>query len=122
MHGFERHNRSATVPTKTCMGSLPLRIFANERGFPAALRAMPEPASTLWYAGRLPDEGERMVAIVGARAATHTACGLTRDLAAALAGRGYGVVSGGALGTGGPAHRGALAAGGRPDAVVGGRG
>jgi DNA processing protein len=59
------------------------------------------------------------VAIVGARAATQVGMDRAHALAKHLAGRGVRVVSGGALGIDGAAHRGALAAGGRTTVVLG---
>lgn len=59
------------------------------------------------------------VAIVGARAATTVAMDRAHALARHLAGRGVHVVSGGALGIDGAAHRGALAALGTTTVVLG---
>ncbi|MCW2899373.1 MAG: protecting protein DprA [Streptosporangiaceae bacterium] len=58
------------------------------------------------------------VAMVGARASTSYGTRVAADMAAELAGRGYAVVSGGALGIDAAAHRGALAAGGTTVAVL----
>ena len=95
------------------------RILANEPGFPAPLGAMSRPARVLWYRGRLPEPGQPMLAIVGARAATLAGCRRARELAAAAARRGYGIVSGGALGIDAAAHRGTLDVGGATFAVLG---
>ncbi len=54
---------------------------------------------------------ERSVAVVGARAATAYGEHVARELAAGLADRGWSVVSGGAYGIDGAAHRGALVSG-----------
>ena len=59
------------------------------------------------------------VAIVGARAASSVAMQRAHALARHLAGRGVHVVSGGALGVDGAAHRGALAGGGTTTVVLG---
>ncbi len=59
------------------------------------------------------------VAIVGARAATGTGMERAHALARHLTSRGVHVVSGGALGIDGAAHRGALAAGGTTTVVLG---
>jgi DNA processing protein len=60
----------------------------------------------------------RSVSIVGTRAATGYGTHVTAELAAALAERGWTVVSGGAFGIDGQAHRGALAAEGVTVAVL----
>ncbi len=59
------------------------------------------------------------VAIVGARAATQIGMDRAHALAKHLAGRGVRIVSGGALGIDGAAHRGALAARGATTVVLG---
>ncbi|MEU2333699.1 DNA-processing protein DprA [Streptomyces sp. NPDC006654] len=74
----------------------------------------------LWVRGR---PGLRMwalqaVAVVGARACTEYGAHMAADLAAGLAERGWVVVSGGAYGVDGAAHRGALGAGGATVAVL----
>jgi DNA processing protein len=58
------------------------------------------------------------VAVVGSRAATDYGAWVAADLAADLAGQGVSVVSGGAYGIDGHAHRGALVAGGVTVAVL----
>ena len=59
-----------------------------------------------------------MVAVVGARAATHYGSTIAFDLSAALTQTGLAVVSGGAYGIDAAAHRGALAVGGPTIAVM----
>ncbi len=63
--------------------------------------------------------GEPAIAIVGARAATREGMERAGHVARHLASRGVHVISGGALGIDGAAHRGALAAGGRTTVVLG---
>ena len=63
---------------------------------------------------------EASVAIVGARAASHYGDHVARELAADLAGSGIAVVSGGAYGIDGAAHRAALLAGGLTVALLAG--
>ncbi|WP_405887263.1 DNA-processing protein DprA [Streptomyces longwoodensis] len=60
----------------------------------------------------------RSVAVVGARACTEYGAHMATALAAGLAERGWVVVSGGAYGVDGAAHRGALGAGGATVAVL----
>lgn len=74
----------------------------------------------LWVRGRpsLRIWALRSVALVGARACTEYGAHMAATLAAGLAERGWVVVSGGAYGVDGAAHRGALAAGGATVAVL----
>src|SRR6201999_1588272 len=76
----------------------------------------------LWVTGpaRLDELAERAAAIVGTRAATAYGEHVAADLAAGLAERDAAVVSGGAYGIDGAAHRGALAADGLTVAVLAG--
>ncbi|MBZ9641186.1 DNA-processing protein DprA, partial [Streptomyces sp. PSKA30] len=74
----------------------------------------------LWIRGRpsLRMWALRSVAVVGARACTEYGAHMAVTLAADLAERGWVVVSGGAYGVDGAAHRGALGAGGATVAVL----
>src|SRR5262249_6034613 len=80
------------------------------------------PPLMLWVRGRsrLDDLTGQAVAIVGARAATPYGNHVASDMAYRLAGRGWTVVSGGALGIDTAAHCGALAVGGPTIAVIAG--
>jgi DNA processing protein len=80
------------------------------------------PPLALWVRGTvdLATVGVRSVAIVGARAATEYGTWVARDLAGALADRGFVVISGGAHGIDAAAHRGALAARGATVLVAAG--
>jgi DNA processing protein len=79
-----------------------------------------DPPLALWVRGphRLDHALDRSVAIVGARAATEYGAYVAGDLAHGLAESGWTVVSGGALGIDGAAHRATLAAGGITVAVL----
>ncbi|MEW2302328.1 DNA-processing protein DprA [Streptomyces sp. NPDC006655] len=74
----------------------------------------------LWVRGRpsLRMWALQAVAVVGARACTEYGAHMAAGLAAGLAERGWVVVSGGAYGVDGAAHRGALGAGGATVAVL----
>jgi DNA processing protein len=78
------------------------------------------PPLCLWVRGshRLDAACARAVAIVGARAATHYGTHVSGEFAYGLADRGWTVISGGAYGVDGAAHRGALAAEGLTTAVL----
>jgi DNA processing protein len=90
----------------------------------AGARGVPDiaPPQALWVRGRarLCDVVERAVAVVGARAASGYGEHVAGELGYCLARLGWTVVSGGAYGIDGAAHRGALAAGGPTVAVIAG--
>ncbi|MFE9095503.1 DNA-processing protein DprA [Streptomyces sp. NPDC007264] len=77
---------------------------------PVGLWARGRPSLRLWAL--------RSVAVVGARACTEYGAHVAATLAAGLAERGWVVVSGGAYGVDGAAHRGTLAVGGATVAVL----
>ncbi|MEW2389454.1 DNA-processing protein DprA [Streptomyces venezuelae] len=74
----------------------------------------------LWVRGRpsLRIWGLRSVAVVGSRACSQYGAHMAAELAVGLAERGWVVISGGAYGVDGAAHRGALGAGGATVAVL----
>lgn len=106
-HGFS-FSKQAAQPIET-----------SDVAYPAQLRKIPLPPKSLWFAGRLPAEGQRLVAIVGARAASRTGCDHAHALAEDLGRGGAAIVSGGAFGIDAAAHEGALAIGAPTFAVLG---
>ena len=86
-----------------------MQIKLDDPAYPEALHSLPNPPEILTTSGPL--EPRRAVAIVGSRDATEDALLFAHGLAYQLARAGIVVVSGGALGIDGAAHRGALAAG-----------
>ena len=92
--------------------------------FPRALRHIHDPPRVLHLRGALAGDPMALdapaIAVVGARDATAYGLAMARALGRALAESRLVVVSGLALGIDGAAHRGALEAGGRTVAVVGG--
>jgi DNA processing protein len=89
-----------------------------------AFAAADEPALTeplaLWVRGpgRLDALCAHAVAVVGSRAATRYGTTIAGELGSGIAGQGWTVVSGAAIGIDGAAHRGALAVGGATVAVL----
>lgn len=88
--------------------------------YPEALRQIPDPPPALWIRGeREALRWPRLVAVVGARAASPAGLGLSRTLAAGLAEAGVVVVSGLARGIDSAAHQAALDRGGASIGVLG---
>jgi DNA processing protein len=94
-------------------------IQPSDPRYPSRLGSLPVPPRSLWFSGRVPDGRERLIAMVGARAATGAGRQRAFDLAAALGRTGFAIVSGGAFGIDAAAHEGAMAARARTYAVLG---
>jgi DNA processing protein len=112
--------RSGRLITPDC-DEWPL-AFAAFGGAGATLRPRGGPPMVLWALGpaRLDEVAHRAAAVVGTRAATAYGEHVAADLAAGLVERDVAVVSGGAYGIDGAAHRAALAADGITAAVLAG--
>ncbi|GLY04849.1 DNA-processing protein DprA [Actinoplanes sp. NBRC 101535] len=91
-----------------------------ELGVPGRVGQDTRPPLCFWVRGSPPlaETLHRSVAVVGARAATEYGTHVTTEMAFALAGCEWTIVSGGAFGIDATAHRGALAAGGRTVSVL----
>lgn len=87
--------------------------------YPARLQALHDAPPLLYYRGQLPLPHDQSVAVVGTRQPTPAARRLTEALSAALAARGWIVVSGLAWGVDMAAHAGALQTG-QTVAILGG--
>jgi DNA processing protein len=88
--------------------------------YPRALALIPDPPAVLWRRGAAAALGApRMVAVVGARAASRPGLAIAAAIGGELAAAGVIVVSGLARGVDTAAHRAALEAGGRSVAVLG---
>ena len=94
-------------------------LFHDSPAYPRLLAALETPPPVLTWRGDLSLLGQGAVALVGARNASAGACRLSREFAAALASRGYAVVSGLARGIDAAAHRGALAGMGHGGGTIG---
>jgi DNA processing protein len=100
----------------------PVLAFAAFSGAAVAAKPQGSPPLALWVLGpaRLEDVAQRAAAVVGTRAATSYGEHVAADLAVGLAERDVAVVSGGAYGIDGAAHRGALSVDGVTVAVLAG--
>jgi DNA processing protein len=92
-------------------------LHSGDAGYPLALATVADAPPRIWVKGPLP--AGRAVAVVGARQARLVHLADTRELARGLAERGIAVISGGAIGIDGAAHRGALDGGGHTVVVQG---
>ena len=93
-------------------------LLLGDEGYPAALRAIPNPPRLLYLRGTLPAEAHR-VAVVGSRDADEAGIEIAHGFGDAFARAGVEVVSGGARGIDTAAHEGALWGEGRSIAVLG---
>lgn len=100
----------------------PTLAFTGFAGVNDPMRSQAHAPMVLWVVGsaRLDEVTDRAAAIVGTRAATGYGEHVAADIAAGLAGRDAAVVSGGAFGIDGAAHRAALGADGLTVAVLAG--
>ncbi|HET7399280.1 MAG TPA: DNA-processing protein DprA [Intrasporangium sp.] len=97
-------------------------VIPGDDEWPARLDDLPIPPWCLWVRGPLELGAglRRSVAVVGARICTPYGEHFAAELGAALAGRGWAVVSGAAFGIDAAAHRGCLAVDGTTVAVLAG--
>ncbi len=93
--------------------------YADE-AYPEPLRTIHDPPMALYIVGDWTPADRHAIAVVGSRRCTHYGRSTADRLAAQLAGAGMTVVSGLARGIDMAAHEGALRAGGRTIAVLGG--
>lgn len=87
--------------------------------YPVNLREIADPPPYLFVRGSLVPEDRKLMAVVGARAASDAGRRMAQRLGLELAAKGFSVVSGLARGIDGEAHQGALDASGRTVAVMG---
>ncbi|MFB3138972.1 MAG: DNA-processing protein DprA, partial [Phycisphaerales bacterium] len=94
-------------------------ILRGDDDYPALLGAIPDPPAALWIRGQLTQADRLAIAIVGSRTCTVYGREQAGRLASLLAQCGLTIVSGGAVGIDGEAHRGALRVSGRTIVVLG---
>ncbi|MFE5671931.1 DNA-processing protein DprA [Agromyces sp. NPDC056523] len=97
-------------------------LIPSDAAWPDGLRGLDAHAPrALWVRGRVDAlAASPAIALVGARAATHYGEHVTIEAAAGLVDRGLAIISGGAYGIDGTAHRSALASGGTTVAFLAG--
>lgn len=95
-------------------------VMRGEEGYPSALMQTAHPPQLLFCLGEGKLDDLFPVAVVGTRRASQYGLTMAREIAKGLAEAGVCVVSGLAMGIDAAAHRGALDAGGRTVAVLGG--
>lgn len=90
-----------------------------DEGYPASLLELPSHPLVLYVKGAVEALSKPSISIVGTRRATEYGLGQAYSIARDLAGSGWCVVSGLALGIDAASHKGALAAGGTTVGVIG---
>jgi DNA processing protein len=90
-----------------------------DAAYPPALLEIADPPTVLYVRGNPARLNDRGLAIVGSRNATAQGVQNAENFARTLAGHGFAIISGLALGIDAAAHRGALAASGNTIAVIG---
>lgn len=95
-------------------------LLQSQAAFPRLLREIPDPPGILFARGQILPADAMAIAIVGTRHCTHYGVAQAQRLAAGLSRAGLTIISGLARGIDAAAHRGALSAGGRTIAVLGG--
>lgn len=112
--------QALTDPWVAAGGSI---LHRSHRSWPMGLEALGDAAPVLlWLRGTAPTDPGQAVAVVGSRRCTDYGITTASDIAATVVGTGRWVVSGGAVGIDGAAHRAALTAGGRTLLVAAGGG
>ena len=96
-----------------------LVVTCMDEDYPKNLKTIPDAPFQLFYKGKLPDQSQRLIAVVGARRCTGYGRNATAMICEMLSAQGYGVVSGMADGIDGIAHEAALAKNGSSYAVLG---
>ncbi len=87
-------------------------LLREEKGFPGKLAEIPDPPYGIFYRGKLPDENEPAVAVIGARECSEYGRYVAEELGQYLGRAGIQVISGMARGIDGISQQAALSAGG----------
>lgn len=96
-----------------------LFVAVGEEGYPKKLKAIPDAPCAIYYVGKLPDDREKTIAVIGARNCSEYGKAMARQFGEALADAGVQIVSGMARGIDGIGQQAALDAGGYSLGVLG---
>ena len=94
-------------------------VAAGEDGYPGKLKSIPDAPGALYYVGKLPENEERTIAIIGARNCSEYGRAMARQFSEILAEGGVQIISGMARGIDGIGQQAALDAGGYSLGVLG---
>lgn len=94
-------------------------VLQEEEGFPQKLLEIPDPPYGLFYKGKLPEQKQPSVAVIGARECSEYGRFVAEELGRYLGSQGIQVISGMARGIDGISQQAALLAGGRSYGVLG---
>ena len=94
-------------------------VYYGEREYPKKLRKIDTPPFVLYYLGRLPEEKDISLALIGARECSDYGSVMAKAFAGQLAAKGINIISGMARGIDGIGQMAALEAGGKTFAVLG---
>ena len=94
-------------------------VLQEEEGFPQKLLEIPDPPYGLFYKGKLPEQKQPSVAVIGARECSEYGRFVAEELGRYLGSQGIQVISGMARGIDGISQQAALSAGGTSYGVLG---
>lgn len=96
-----------------------LMTVFGDRDYPEKLSKIPDAPAVIFYKGKLPQNGQRNIAVIGARNCSEYGKYVAKEFAAYFAKNNIGVISGMANGIDGVAQKAALKAGGFSTGVLG---
>lgn len=117
--GTAEEKRRVGTGIWTAFGTTDPLSFAGGERIPGKLAEIPDPPYGIFYRGKLPDENEPAVAVIGARECSEYGRYVAEELGQYLGRAGIQVISGMARGIDGISQQAALSAGGTSYGVLG---